>query len=125
MPMRNLPLASARQDELAGSLARGQNHRMRLEPSEIQAIRRAAQAVFGTQARVHVFGSRVRDDLKGGDLDLWLEVAPGQATLANELRFRDLIERPLDELKVDIVLHERGRPLSPIDQIARRDGVLL
>jgi predicted nucleotidyltransferase len=98
---------------------------MRLEPVEIQAIRRAAQAVFGAQARVRVFGSRVQDHLQGGDLDLWLEVAPGQATLANELHFRDLIARPLDELKVDIVLHERGASLSPIDQIARRDGVLL
>ena len=98
---------------------------MRLEPGEIQAIRRAAQAVFGAQARVRVFGSRVEDHLKGGDLDLWLEVAPGQATLANELRFRDLIAGPLDELKVDVVLHERGRPLAPIDRIARRDGVLL
>lgn len=98
---------------------------MRLEPSEVQAIRRAAQAVFGAQAQVRVFGSRVQDHLKGGDLDLWLEVAPGAATLANELKFRDLIARPLDELKVDVVLHERGRSLTPIDQIARRDGVLL
>jgi len=98
---------------------------MRLEAGEIQAIRRAAQAVFGAQAQVRVFGSRVEDHLKGGDLDLWLEVAPGQATLANELRFRDLIARPLDELKVDVVLHERGQPLSPIDQIARRDGIPL
>jgi predicted nucleotidyltransferase len=57
---------------------------MRLEPDEIEAIRRATRAVFGAQARVRVFGSRVEDDLKGGDLDLWLEVAPGQATLANE-----------------------------------------
>ena len=98
---------------------------MRLEPGEIQAIRSAAQAVFGTRARVRVFGSRVADHLRGGDLDLWLEVAPGQATLANELRFRDLIAGPLDELRVDVVLHERGRPLSPIDRIAQRDGVPL
>jgi hypothetical protein len=98
---------------------------MRLERGEIEAIRHAARAVFGAQTRVRVFGSRVQDHLRGGDLDLWLEVASGQATLANERRFRDLIARPLDELKVDIVLHERGRPLSPIDQIARRDGVLL
>ena len=41
------------------------------------------------------------------------------------MRFRELIERPLDELKVDIVLHERGHPLAPIDQIAHRDGVVL
>jgi predicted nucleotidyltransferase len=77
------------------------------------------------RARVRVFGSRVHDHVRGGDLDLHLEVEPGQATFANEMAFRDLIERPLDELKVDVVLHERGEPLSPIDEIARRDGVLL
>lgn len=98
---------------------------MRLEPGEIQAIRSAAQAVFGAQAQVRVFGSRVEDHLRGGDLDLWLEVAPGEATLANELRFRDMIAGPLDDLKVDVVLHERGRPLSPIDRIAQRDGIPL
>jgi len=98
---------------------------MRLEPREIEAIRQAARAVFGARATVRVFGSRVRDDLRGGDLDLYLEVEPDQATVANETKFRGLIERPLDELKVDIVLHERNRPLGPIDQIARRDGVVL
>lgn len=98
---------------------------MRLEPHEIEAIRTAARAVFGPNATVRVFGSRVRDDRKGGDLDLYLEVDPGGASIANELAFRDLIERPLDALKVDVLLHERGRPLPDIAQIALRDGVLL
>ena len=98
---------------------------MRLRPHEIQAIRRAAWAVFDASTSIRVFGSRVLDHVRGGDLDLHLEVEPGRANLANEMRFRGLIERPLDELKVDIVMHERGRPLGPIDQIAIRDGILL
>jgi hypothetical protein len=98
---------------------------MRLEPDEIRAVRQAAHAVFGDRATVRVFGSRVHDHLKGGDLDLHLEVGAGQATFANEMAFRDLIERPLDDLKVDVVLHERGAPLTPIDEIALRDGVPL
>jgi predicted nucleotidyltransferase len=98
---------------------------MRLEPREMRAIRQAARKVFGKQASVRVFGSRVHDHLSGGDLDLHLEVEPGQATLINEMAFRDLIERPLDELKVDVVLHERGTPRTPIDEIALREGVLL
>jgi predicted nucleotidyltransferase len=98
---------------------------MRLEMDEVQAIRHAAREVFGERTTKRVFGSRVRDDLKGGDLDLHLEVDPGQATFTNEMAFRDLIERPLDELKVDVVLHERGAPLTSIDEIALRDGVLL
>jgi hypothetical protein len=70
-------------------------------------------------------GARVHDHLKGGDLDLYLEVEPGRATFANEMAFRDLIERPLDDPKVDVVLHERGDPLTPIDEIALRDGMVL
>jgi hypothetical protein len=96
---------------------------MRLEPHEIAAIRDAARAIFGAGAVVRVFGSRVLDYIKGGDLDLFLEVEPGQATSANEVAFRDRIEGPLDELRVDIVFHERGEPLSPIHEIALRDGV--
>jgi hypothetical protein len=98
---------------------------MRLEAHETAAIRAAAEAVFGPAVTVRVFGSRVDDRARGGDLDLYPEVAPGQATLTNEMAFRDLIERPLDELKVDIVLHERGKAISPIQEIALRDGVLL
>jgi predicted nucleotidyltransferase len=98
---------------------------MRLTPAEIEAILRAVRAVFGEAARVRVFGSRVRDDLKGGDLDLFVEVEPGGATIANEQRLRDLIAPALDDLRTDIILHERGRALTPIQRIALRDGVLL
>ena len=98
---------------------------MRLEADEIVAIRAAARAVFGPDVTVRVFGSRLDDDKRGGDLDLYLEVDPGQATWANELDFRDRLERPLDGLKVDVVVHERGQPLSPIAEIALRDGEAL
>jgi predicted nucleotidyltransferase len=98
---------------------------MRLTPAEIEAIVRAVHEVFGETARVRVFGSRVRDDLKGGDLDLFVEVEPGDASIANEQRVRELITPSLDDLRTDILLHERGRPTTPIELIALRDGVLL
>lgn len=98
---------------------------MRLTPVETEAIRRAVREVFGNGARVRVFGSRVRDDLKGGDLDLFVEVDAGDASIANEQRLRDVIAPVLDDLRTDIILHERGRSLTPIEAIALRDGVLL
>jgi predicted nucleotidyltransferase len=98
---------------------------MRLTAAEIEAIRRAVREVFGETARVRVFGSRVRDDLKGGDLDLFVEVGPGDASIANEQRLRDLIAPALDDLRTDIVLHERGRAVTPIERIALRNGVPL
>ena len=98
---------------------------MRLTLAEIEAIVRAVREVFGETARVRVFGSRVRDDLKGGDLDLFVEVEPGASSIANEQRLRDLIAPALDDLRADLVVHERGRPVTPIERIALRDGIVL
>lgn len=41
---------------------------MRLNPEQIATIRQAAQAIAGRNARVIVFGSRLRDDTRGGML---------------------------------------------------------
>ena len=96
---------------------------MRLQSHEIQVIRSAARELFGAQAMVRLFGSRTHDQLKGGDIDLFVEVDPGQASIDNERRLRDLIAPAVDDLGIDILLHERGTPLSPMERIALRDGI--
>jgi predicted nucleotidyltransferase len=98
---------------------------MRLLPREVAAIRKAVRDVFGPTARVRIFGSRVRDDLKGGDIDLFVEVESGQASVVREQRVRDLIAPTVEDLRIDIILHERGATLTPLERIALRDGVLL
>ena len=98
---------------------------MRLLPHEVVAIRDAVRDVFGPTARIRLFGSRTRDDLKGGDVDLFVEVEPGQASIANEQRLRDRIAPAVEDLRTDVILHDRGAPLTPIERIALRDGVLL
>lgn len=98
---------------------------MRLERQEIETIRTAVREVFGDRATVRLFGSRARDTLRGGDIDLFVEIDPGDASIANEQRLRDWIAPAVGDLRVDIVLHERGTPLTPIERIALRDGVLL
>jgi len=96
---------------------------MRLSESELAAIRASVRAVFGAEARALVFGSRADDRARGGDLDLFVEVAPGHATLEAELALRERLAPALDDLRLDLVLHERGTPPSPIARIAKRDGV--
>ncbi len=98
---------------------------MRLHVHEVEAIRAAVREVFGSAATVRLFGSRVRDDLKGGDIDLLVEVEPGQASIANEQRLRDKIAPAVQDLRTDIVLHERGAAFTPLERIALREGVLL
>ena len=51
------------------------NTAMRLTSSQIEMIRNTAQVVFGDVVRVTLFGSRVDDRSKGGDVDLMVEVS--------------------------------------------------
>lgn len=98
---------------------------MRLSVHEREAIKREAAALLGADAVVRLFGSRVDDRRRGGDIDLHLEVAPGGATLRNELAYTVRLHDALGEQKIDVVLHERGAALRPIDRIALEHGVIL
>ena len=48
---------------------------MRLSSTQISAIRTSATQLAGLSARIWLFGSRVRDDARGGDVDLLLGFA--------------------------------------------------
>ncbi|MDT8440010.1 MAG: nucleotidyltransferase domain-containing protein, partial [Wenzhouxiangellaceae bacterium] len=47
---------------------------MRLTNNQIQAIKTAAAEIFGDEAEVWLFGSRIDDDKRGGDIDLYVEL---------------------------------------------------
>lgn len=97
---------------------------MRLRPHEVTAIKAAAVEAFGPTATVRLFGSRLRDDLRGGDVDLHLEVdeAPDLPTRS---RLALALEKAVDGRKVDMVFSIRGGVLRGFERIAYRDGVVL
>ena len=47
---------------------------MRQSPAQIEMTRNTAQLVLGDIVRITLFGSRVDDHAKGGDVDLLVEV---------------------------------------------------
>jgi predicted nucleotidyltransferase len=98
---------------------------MRLKPNEIEAIKTAAADVFGPGVVVRLFGSRVRDDLKGGDIDLHLEVEDGFQDYRHAGDFRWKLMNSIGERAIDLVFHVRGRPLRSIDHVAMNEGVAL
>lgn len=100
---------------------------MRLRDSERQVIRDAVAEIFGPDAVVRLFGSRTRDELKGGDIDLHVEADPigPEAFPSRRSRLWAALQLRLGEQKIDLVISERGRPRSAIEQIAYRDGLLV
>jgi hypothetical protein len=99
---------------------------MRLTPAQIDTIKSTAQAVLGEGAQVTLFGSRVDDDKKGGDVDLMVEVDQAVAEPALvAARVASRIERAMDGRKVDVLLKAPNLLEQPIHRIAQQEGVRL
>jgi len=80
---------------------------MRISPSEQQAIATAARETLWPGTRVSLFGSRVDDRARGGDIDLLVSpaLAPEPADwVARRQRFVARLYRLLDERRIDVVL---------------------
>jgi predicted nucleotidyltransferase len=99
---------------------------MRLNPSQIEIIRNTAQLVFGDIVRITLFGSRVDDHAKGGDVDLMVEVGgivDEPALLSARVASR--ISRSMNGRRVDVILKAPNLKNQPIHEIATRTGVIL
>ena len=71
-----------------------------------------------------LFGSRTQNGLRGGDIDLLVELAqPDPDRWALEVRLGARIERQLGLQKIDILMADPATPDSPVLEAARLDGV--
>lgn len=99
---------------------------MRLTPDQIRAIVTATQDLAGPDASVRLFGSRLRDDVQGGDIDLLVECTQPVARpvwLAAQITAR--LQRALGDRRIDVLVAEPGSVDGPVHRVARAEGVLL
>ncbi len=99
---------------------------MRLSPRQLTIIRDLAREHFGEGAEVYLFGSRVDDGRRGGDIDLFIDM-PGIVQKKNEKtsQFTVALQRSLGEQRIDIVVRDSGSRQLPIHDVARSTGVRL
>lgn len=98
---------------------------MRLTAAEVAGIKRGVAEVFGPDAVVRLFGSRVDDSARGGDIDLLVEAAPDACPPGGDLTLVGLLRRYIGDRRIDVVVHKTDRPPRPIVGIARETGVVL
>jgi len=94
---------------------------MRLEEWEVREIKEAAKLVFGEDVKVILFGSRVYDDKRGGDIDLY--VITNNPSIKKKGEFWIELQERLGEQKIDIILSED--PNRPIEKVALKEGMEL
>ena len=95
---------------------------MRLSSNQVEAIKQETEHFFGAQAKVWLFGSRVDDTAKGGDIDLYVETDAADVTLATARARGELSDRR--GRHVDLVVNNHTGD-EPIFHIARQQGVRL
>jgi predicted nucleotidyltransferase len=96
---------------------------MRLSIYEITNIVACTKKIFGNDSKVYLFGSRVDERKKGGDIDLYI-ISDALADMFNKTIFLlECLEKFLGEQKIDIVISKDTD--RDIEKKARQEGILL
>lgn len=96
---------------------------MRLTEDEQSVIKRIVAGTFGDDAVLWLFGSRVDDAKRGGDVDLYVVPVQQDGLFEKRVACMGKLETALP-YPVDLVVREPGRDL-PIYRIALAQGVRL
>lgn len=98
----------------------------RLTAEQAKTIRRATAEIFGPDARVRLFGSRLDDAARGGDIDLLVESDRPVAELARKrVQFVARLQMRLGDQPIDVLASAPGAPHGPVLEAAPRRGVRL
>lgn len=98
---------------------------MRLTTYEITSIKETFKEIFG-DGKIFLFGSRVDDAKKGGDIDLYIKLDCSLDTkerLHKKSQFRIKLEDKIGEQKIDIIISKDIN--KSIEKEALATGVLL
>jgi len=95
---------------------------MRLSLKEIEAITSTFKAVF-KEGEIYLFGSRVDDTKRGGDIDLYIVTENQENLTLKKIDFLIDLKRAIGEQKIDVVISRDKNRL--IEQEALKKGVKL
>jgi len=100
---------------------------MRLSEQQREIIKRTLLKYFGAGSDVRLFGSRVDDKARGGDIDLYIEPDINAADVVVDAKLGALVElhRLLEDQKIDLVINRKTGTVLPIYKIAKDTGIRL
>lgn len=86
---------------------------MRLQSREIQTILRVAKEIYGDGVKVYLFGSRLNNEKRGGDIDLLIRTEGEKKGVLARIRMISRLKHYLGEQKIDVIGdHEENSVVS-------------
>jgi len=97
---------------------------MRLTQENIILIKNSVKEIFDENSKIFLFGSRIDDQKKGGDIDLYIETEMKNDVLQKKLKLINSLHKILGEQKIDIVINNFSGN-KYIYEVARSEGIQL
>jgi predicted nucleotidyltransferase len=100
---------------------------MRLSNNDINEIKAVTHSVFGDNAFVTLFGSRIDDSKRGGDIDLFIKC---NKTISREelyqlkIKFLIQLKKRIGDQKIDVLI-DGGQQNNTIFKTITNEGILL
>ena len=89
---------------------------MRLTTEQIKVIKQTVAEVFGDDAEVRLFGSRLNDQIGGGDIDLLISLPHVcEDRLGKELRLTARLQLRLGDQPFDVLVVDPEVTLNPVN----------
>jgi predicted nucleotidyltransferase len=88
---------------------------MRLSQQTQQIIRDTVREVFGVEANVKLFGSRINDDARGGDIDLLVELPSITAEIERKtMQLTARLQLRIGDQPIDVLVLDPSTPRQSI-----------
>jgi len=97
---------------------------MRLSDTQASAISHLTQSMFGADSQVWLFGSRVDNAKRGGDIDLYVEVQH-PVTMAQRLSLMSKLQMAIGLRKIDLLVNDHSGEAKTIFVTAKAEGIRL
>ena len=88
---------------------------MRLSLFEVNSIIQLKNKIFGFDSEVYLFGSRINNRAKGGDIDLYIKTNNKTNLLDKKIKFIVNLEQTIGEQKIDVVFFKNNNRLIEIE----------
>jgi len=95
---------------------------IRLSSKVLADIFNLTKEIFEQSSRVWIFGSRVRKDIRGDDIDIYIETEDFTNILEKRLDFLVNLKNAIGDQKIDLVV-KKTDDKSPIALETKQNGV--